>query len=99
MSYPNQQYGPPPGYGDYQQPRPGNGLAIASLVCGIIGIIIFAIVLGPLSIVFGGVGLSRANKGASHKGIAIAGLVLGIIDTVFGIIAIALLSGHHFSTI
>ena len=35
-----------------------------------------------LAIVFGGVALSRANRGAPHKGMAIAGLVCGLIGAV-----------------
>jgi uncharacterized Tic20 family protein len=84
----------------YQQPtgypgpatRQGNGLAIAALVCGIIGLLLFGIVLGPLAIIFGGIGLSRANKGAPHRGMAVAGLVLGIIDVVLLVILIAVAS-------
>jgi hypothetical protein len=88
---------PPPSYG-YPQPQqqPGNGFAIASLVCGIIGLIIFGIILGPLAVIFGGVGLSRANRGASGKGLAIAGLVMGTIATIAAIVLIAVLTSHRF---
>lgn len=81
---------PPPSYG-YPQPPPrqSNGLAIASLVCGIIGCLFFGIILGPLAVIFGAVGLSRANRGASGKGMAIAGLILGVIATVVAIVLIA----------
>ncbi len=72
--------------------RQSNGLAIAALVCGIIGLLLFGIVLGPLAIIFGGIGLSRANKGAPHRGMAVAGLVLGIIDVVLLVILIAVVS-------
>lgn len=102
MSYPGQhqqgqggnQYGQQPGYGPYAgypQPyqQPGNGLAIASLVCGIVGLLIFWIILSPLAIIFGGVGLSKANKGAKYKGLAIAGLVLGIVGIIGYIILLA----------
>lgn len=96
MSYPEQSgnpYGPPPGYGPqggYPQPQQrSNGLAIASLVCGIIGLLIFWFVLSPLAIIFGGIGLSRANRGASHKGLAMAGLILGIVGLLGYIILVA----------
>ncbi|MFN2562011.1 MAG: DUF4190 domain-containing protein [Jatrophihabitans sp.] len=78
-------------------PRAGtrsNGLAIASLVCGIVGLLVFAIILGPLAIIFGGVGLSRAKAGAGHRGMAIAGMVLGIIDVVVFAILLAAASKH-----
>jgi hypothetical protein len=97
VSNPQQQpYGAPPGYGGYPQPSRGtNGLAIAGLVCGIIGLLIANIILGPLAIIFGGIGLSRANKGASGKGMAIAGIVLGIVDVVIWIVVIAVVSNHN----
>jgi hypothetical protein len=60
----------------------GNGLAVAGLVCGLVGLLFFPIVLGPLALIFGGIGWSKANKGARHKGMAIAAVVLGIVDLV-----------------
>jgi len=54
-----------------------NGQATAALVLGILGVFIpFA---GVPAIIFGGIGISRTNQGASGRGLAIAGLVLGII--------------------
>jgi hypothetical protein len=35
-----------------------------------------------LAIVFGSVGISKANRGASNKGLAVAGLVLGLVGLV-----------------
>jgi uncharacterized protein DUF4190 len=75
-------YGAPP-------PNRGNGLAVAALVCGIVGLLCLGFILGPLAIIFGGVGISKANQGADHKGLAIAGLVLGIVDVAFLILFIA----------
>jgi hypothetical protein len=81
--YPQQPYG----YGAPPPPAPqGNGLAIAALVCGIVGIL--------LAIIFGGIGLSRANRGAPHRGLAMAGLVLGVIDIIIFIAVIAWVSNH-----
>jgi hypothetical protein len=66
-----------------------NGLAIAGLVCGLVGTLFFNVILGPLAIIFGGVGLSRANRGARHRGMAIAAIVLGVIDLIiFGVLLI-----------
>jgi len=61
-----------------------SGLAIASLVCGILAFFVLGIVLGILAIIFGGVALSkiRKNPEVSGRGMAIAGLVLGIVATV-----------------
>jgi hypothetical protein len=57
-----------------------NGLAIAGMVCGIVGLVLFNVILGPLALIFGSVGLSKARDGAAHRGMAIAAIVLGIID-------------------
>ncbi len=77
-----------PQQGGYPQQQPGNGLAIASLVCGIVGLLILWFILSPLAVIFGGIGLSRANKGAKHRGQAMAGLVLGIIGLLGYIILV-----------
>lgn len=63
-----------------------NGLAVASLVCGIIGLFLFNVVLGPVAIVLGAVGMRQAAvKGGG--GMAKAGVVLGVIDLViFGVL-------------
>jgi len=87
---------PPPGYGYPQPTQQGNGLAIASLVCGIIGLLIFGVILGPLAVIFGAIALQRAKRGASGKGMAIAGLVLGLIATILAIILIAVITSHGF---
>lgn len=60
--------------------RPSNGMATASLVLGILGV--FLPILGVLALIFGGIGISKANQGAGGKGQAVAGLVLGIIGTL-----------------
>jgi len=74
-------YGPPP--------NRSNGIAVAALVCGIVGLLCLQFILGPLAIVFGGIGLSKANQGAENYGLAVAGLVLGIIATAIAVIVIA----------
>ena len=75
-----------------QRQLPTSGLAIASLVLGVIGIFAFGIILGPLAIIFGAIGISQASR-KRRRGVsmAIAGLVLGIIDIIIAIFAIALL--------
>ena len=80
-------------------PQRGNGLAVASLVLGILaalsGIVPFlfflAFLFGVLALVFGLIGWSAANKGAPNKGMSIAGTVLalaGIGLGVFGVIVV-----------
>lgn len=60
-----------------------NGMSIASMVLGIVGLIIFAFPCGVLAIIFA---ILAKKKG--KNAMATAGLVLGIIDAVFGLIAI-----------
>ncbi|MDR8415056.1 DUF4190 domain-containing protein [Nonomuraea sp. 3-1Str] len=81
---------PPGGYqGPYQQPRPGSGLATASLVLGVASpFLVFVCFVGVLtailSIVFGGVALSRGVG----KGRAIAGIVVSVLALIlFTIVA------------
>jgi hypothetical protein len=63
-------------------------MGVASLVLGIVGLILCGI-LGPLAIVFGAMGRSRATQGlATNKGVATAGFVLGIVTTVLWLLAI-----------
>jgi Domain of unknown function (DUF4190) len=71
---------PGPLYAPRQVPQATNGMAVASLVLGIVGV--FLPVCGVLALIFGGIGISKANQGASGKGMAIAGLVLGIVGTL-----------------
>ncbi|MEE1766314.1 DUF4190 domain-containing protein [Streptomyces sp. SP18BB07] len=70
-----------------------NGLAIASLVCGIIGIFFFNVILGPLAIVLGAVGLRQAGvKGGG--GLAKAGIVLGVVDLIVFAVLIAVAASN-----
>src|ERR1700733_12156736 len=50
----------------YSQTRSANGLAIAALVCGLVGIFVLNVILGPLAMIFGSVAWSRANRGAQN---------------------------------
>jgi hypothetical protein len=72
-----------------------NGFAVASLVLGILTLVLFftiwlPFVLGALAIVFGALGISKANKGAGQKGMAIAGLICGAVGVVITIAFLAL---------
>ncbi|ORT60870.1 DUF4190 domain-containing protein [Streptomyces sp. CB03238] len=71
-----------------------NGLAIAGLVCGIIGVLFLNVILGPLAIILGAVGLKQAPV-KNGAGMAKAAIVLGIVDlVVFAILlAVAASSG------
>jgi hypothetical protein len=76
--------------GNARASQVGNGLAVAGLVCGLIGLVFVSYILGPLAIIFGGVGLSRAKRGAGHRGMSLAAIILGIIDLIiFTILVVA----------
>lgn len=62
-----------------------NGLATASLVLGLVGLLIAAIPCGILAVIF-----SATSRKNGKSGSATAGLVLGIIDIISGIILTAL---------
>ena len=76
--------------GYYQQPlkQPAHGMAIASMVLGILSIFIIPIVTGTLGIVLGGVAKSKGNK----SGMSTAGIVCGIIGIVGWILMLMFLN-------
>lgn len=67
-----------------------NGMAIASMVCGIVGLFIGALWLGITALCLSIAAKNRLKVFPEEKGkgMATAGLVLGIIDIAFGIIGI-----------
>lgn len=68
------------------QPSQGNGLAVASMVLGIVGILggfFLGVVLGILAVIFGAVARGKIKRGeapVSGQAMATTGLALGIID-------------------
>ena len=74
-----------------------NGFAVAALVLGILSLVMFFTIwlpflLGVLAIVFGALGITRANRiGGKQKGLAIAGLVCGAVGMVLAILFIVLI--------
>ena len=92
-----------PNYNQYQnqgwQPypqniqQPGHGLAISSLILGIISLIVFAIIAGPLGIIFGCISKSKGNK----SGMATAGIICGICGIIGWILIQILFADTIFS--
>ena len=81
-----------PGSAAYAGPRT-DGLAIASLICGIVGIACFVlclgVILGPAAAIMGFISRQRiASSGGTlgGGGIALAGLILGVV-AFFGSVA------------
>ena len=60
----------------------GRGMAITSLVLGILGLLVFGIILGPLAMIFGAI--------SGSKGLAMGwwGFWLGVVDTIGALIFI-----------
>jgi hypothetical protein len=80
----------------------GNGVAVAAMVCGIVGVVfglipilgIPALALGLVALVLGIVGRRRVKRdpNAGHKGLATAGVILGILASGLGIAGIVIVS-------
>src|SRR4051794_23617730 len=66
------------------------GLAVAGMVCGIVGLLLFVLgVLPMLAVIFSGVALNRITKSngcRKGKGLAITGLVTGIAGCAVGLL-------------
>ena len=81
---------PYPG-GAYQPAPQENGLGTAALILGIVGLVCVPIVPSVLAIVFGRMGMTKADQGlANNKSSAQWGFwlgVVGLILTVLGLIA------------
>jgi hypothetical protein len=94
---PQPAQGPPGGYptAGYPAARPRrNGMGTAALVLGVVAIVLVLLLLfspigaflGLLAVVFGIVGIARANKGdADNRGQAVTGLVTGGLALLLGI--------------
>jgi hypothetical protein len=73
---------------------PGSGMAVASLVLGIVSIptcvclAVPSLICGPLAIIFYVIAKKQIDSGAYSKqsgGMALAGLICGIIGTLLGL--------------
>jgi hypothetical protein len=87
---------PPPGYpgagAGYPPAKRSNGLSIASLVLGIVGVPLCSLfVPSLLAVIFGGVALRQISNdpGQSGRRRAIAGIILGSVALVLMVLVIA----------
>lgn len=79
------------GYGGYAAPRPTNGLAVASLVLSILGLVWILPVIGSIAgVIMGHSSLRQiAQRGEGGRGMAMAGTIIGWIGiglSVLGVI-------------
>ena len=91
QQYGQQQYGQQQ-YGSVQRGPARNGLGIAALVLGILGLLtsIFIVggALGLIAIILGVMGLGRVKRGqATNRGMAITGIVLGVLALIIAALA------------
>ena len=83
-------------YEEKKMAKNSNLFAVLALVCGICGIVFSfvpyvnyaAIAFSIASIVFGAIGIKKANAGSGKKGMAVAGLVIGIVSVAFYILGL-----------
>lgn len=66
-----------------QKPRRGlrdtDGMAVASFVLGLVGLLVFNLVLGPCALILGGLALAR---GTARRFRAVLGMALGAADLI-----------------
>lgn len=79
-----------------------NGFAVASLVLGIVGVVLtitifLGLICDVLAVVFGAVGGTKARDGADNGGLATAGLVLGLVGLglLVGLVVLFRVAGFH----
>jgi hypothetical protein len=64
-------------------------MAVASFVIGLLGLLVFNIVLGPCALALGGFALARQTR---RRGRALLGLALGIAD--LAVLAASVIGSH-----
>ena len=87
----------PPGYDVPPTFAPTNGAAIAALVLGILGVVLFfvpflGLLFGIVAVILGVVGRGKVRRGeAGNSAAATAGLVLGILGVIAGLAVVIFL--------
>src|SRR5687767_12010570 len=78
----------PPMYAPPANARPqGNGMAVAGMVCGIVGLVLFflgaiGMIVAVLGVIFGVIGIGKSKRVGRGKGAAITGVVCGALGLV-----------------
>jgi hypothetical protein len=73
----------------HQTAEDADQMAIASFVIGLLGLLVFNIVLGPCALALGGLALARQTR---RRGRALLGLALGIAD--LAVLAASVIGSH-----
>lgn len=85
---PQPGFGYPPPMGGYPTQQGTNGMAIASLVCSVIGPFVCGVAT-VLGLVFGFIGLHQIRtSGQQGRGMAIAGIIISALTVVAGVIIV-----------
>ncbi|OIJ67946.1 hypothetical protein [Streptomyces mangrovisoli] len=74
------------------RPRDADGMAVASFILGLVGLLVLNVFLGPIAIALAGVALWR---GTGRRGRALLGLGLGVAD--LAVLLIAMQVSHSVS--
>lgn len=87
-------HGTPPGLPSNRKPATSSGMAVTSLVLGILSLICFGILTGIPAIIFGHIAHGRARKSPERfggAGMAIAGFIMGYLSIFVTILVAAML--------
>jgi len=89
------QQNPGQGMNPDAQQQEGNGMAVAAMVLGILGLVLSFVagagfICGLLGLIFGIIGIKKAGRiGGKGKGMALTGLITGSIGMLINLIIIA----------
>ncbi|MCB8994069.1 MAG: DUF4190 domain-containing protein [Bacteroidales bacterium] len=81
-------------YVDLPAKKKTEPLSVVSFISGLTGLLIAAIILGPIALILGSVSLSKINKEPEiykGKGLAIAGITIGAIDIIAILILLSMM--------
>ncbi|MFN3166478.1 MAG: DUF4190 domain-containing protein [Phycisphaeraceae bacterium] len=70
----------------YDEPAPSNGMAIASLICGVLGFCLTPVAI--VALILGILAMNKSRPGQPGRGMAVAGTVLGGVGIAVSIIVL-----------
>lgn len=96
QQYPSGGYQQPgypqyPGYPGGMPPREGSGLAVGSLICSILGLVL-CFVVAVAGVIMGHIAYGKAKRGvADGQGLALAGIIIGYVSIALNIAFVVIL--------